>query len=325
MNRRPLGHTGLTVSAVGFGTWGLGGTSYGPVDDTVAAAALNRALDLGVDFFDTADMYGDGRSEELLGRTFCGRRDRILLATKGGNLPHTGMHMPQDFSPRHLAAALEHSLRRLQTDYVDLYQLHSPTLADLERHPDVIPLLRGWIQAGKIRTFGISVRSPADGIAAIQRFGFPVIQVNFNMIDQRAADDGLFALARKTGTGIIARTPLVFGYLTGNLTGTERFVGTDHRANWPGDQRQRWAEAPRLFDFLAVPGRRSLVQACLRFCLDQEAISTVIPGMMSMREVEENAQASGLEPLTPAERQRIAEIYRTHDFYDPSAKRRGRQ
>lgn len=325
MKRRPLGDTGLTVPEIGFGTWGLGGTSYGPVDETVAKAALLRALELGIDFFDTSDMYGDGRSEELLGRTFRGRRDQILLATKGGNLPHTGMHMPQDFSSRHLTAALDHSLRRLQTDHVDLYQLHSPTLPDIEKNDDLIPLLQGWVREGKIRTFGISVRSPQDGIAAIQRFGFPVVQVNFNMIDQRAAADGLFGLAREKGAGIIARTPLVFGYLTGTLSGNEKFSGSDHRANWPQDQLKRWAEAPRLFDFLALPGRRSTVQACLRFCLDQDAVSTVIPGMMSIREVEENAQASELPPLSPDERQRIQDIYRTHDFYDPSAKRRGKQ
>lgn len=325
MKRRPLGHTGLTVPEVGFGTWGLGGTAYGPVDETVAAAALNRALELGLDFFDTADMYGDGRSEELLGRTFRGRRDQILLATKGGNLPHTGMHMPQDFSARHLAAALEQSLRRLGTDHVDLYQLHSPTLADLERNTDVVPLLQAWVQAGKIRTFGISVRSPADGLAAIRQFGFPVVQVNFNMIDQRAADGGLFALAQEKGVGLIARTPLVFGYLTGTLTGHEQFAGSDHRANWPSDQLKRWAAAPRLFDFLAQPGRRTLVQACLRFCLDHAAVSTVIPGMMSPREVEENAQAPDLPPLAAAEMDRIHALYREHDFYDPSSKQRARQ
>ena len=325
MKRRPLGGTGLSVPEIGFGTWGLGGTAYGPVDESVAEAALLRALELGVDFFDTSDMYGDGRSEELLGRVFQGRRDQILLATKGGNLPHSGMHMPQDFSARHLSAALDRSLARLRTDHVDLYQLHSPVLSDLERNAEVIPLLQGWVRAGKIRTFGISVRSPADGLAAIQRFGFPVVQVNFNMIDQRAAENGLFALAREKGAGLIARTPLVFGYLTGALSGNEKFAGVDHRANWPADQLKRWAEAPRLFDFLALPGRRSIVQACLRFCLDQDAVSTVIPGMMAPREVDENAQASALPPLSPEERRRIEDLYRTHDFYDPSAKRRGKQ
>ena len=325
MKRRPLGNTGLSVPEIGFGTWGLGGTSYGPIDEKVAAATLLRALELGIDFFDTSDMYGDGRSEELLGQTFRGRRDQVLLATKGGNLPHTGMHMPQDFSVRHLTAALENSLRRLRTDHVDLYQLHSPTLPDVENNSELISLLQGWVQTGKIRTFGISVRSPADGLAAIQRLGFPVVQVNFNMIDQRAAEVGLFDLAKEKGIGIIARTPLVFGYLTGTLTGNEKFSGSDHRANWPRDQLTRWANAPRLFDFLALPGRRTAAQACLRFCLDHDAVSIVIPGMMSISEVEENARASDLPPLVPAERQRIQDIYQTHDFYDPSSKQRGRQ
>jgi len=159
--------------------------------------------------------------------------------------------MPQDFSAKHLENALERSLRRLKTDYIDLYQMHSPTITDLKRN-NVIETLENFKAQGKIRTYGISVRSPDDGKIATERFNFPVVQVNFNMIDQRAVDNGLFDLAKGKGVGIIVRTPSVFGYLTGKLDGNEKFKGIDHRANWPKDQLKRWADAPDLFHFCIV-------------------------------------------------------------------------
>lgn len=324
MKRRPLGASGLSVSEVGFGTWGLGGTAYGEVDDQVSEATLRTAVERGVNFYDTSDMYGDGHSEELLGKVFHGMRDQLVLATKGGNLPHTGLHMPQDFSVDYLSKALEGSLRRLRTDTVDLYQLHSPVIGELEQQDDVISLLQRWVQEGKIRAYGISVRSPQDGLTAIERYDFPVVQVNFNMMDQRALDSGLLDLAVKKQVGLIARTPLVFGYLTGTLTGEEKMPSTDHRRNWPADQRKRWAKSSNLFDFLCQPDRTS-VQAALRFCLDHEAISTVIPGMMTPEQAEENTQASEMPSLTAAERTEIQTIYQTHEFYDPSSKQRGQQ
>lgn len=325
MKHRRLGASGLSVSEVGFGTWGLGGTAYGEVDDRVSEATLLSAHERGVNFYDTSDMYGDGRSEKVLGRVFRHLRSDVVLATKGGNLPHTGLYMPQDFSVAHLTQALEASLRRLQTDRVDLYQLHSPVMSELEQHEEVVSLLQQWVREGKIRTYGISVRSPRDGRTAIERYGFPVVQVNFNMMDQRALDCGLLDLAAEKQVGLIARTPLVFGYLTGTLTGAEKMSGADHRRNWPEDQRKRWAESSNLFDFLSLRGQRTSVQAALRFCLDHEAISTVIPGMMTPQQVEEDTQVSAMPPLSEEEREKIRSIYQTHEFFEPTSKQRGTQ
>ncbi len=325
MKYRLLGKSGLRVSEVGFGTWGLGGTAYGEVDDQVSEATLLAAYERGVNFYDTSDMYGDGHSEELLGKVFRTVRSEVVLATKGGNLPHTGLHMPQDFSVPYLTRALEGSLRRLRTDTVDVYQLHSPILSELEAHEEVISLLQRWVKEGKIRAYGVSVRSPKDGLTAIEQYGFSVLEVNFNMMDQRALDSGLLDLAVKNQVGLIARTPLVFGYLTGTLTGEEQMPSTDHRRNWPADQRKRWAKSSTLFDFLCLPDQRTSVQAALRFCLDHEAISTVIPGMMTPQQVEENIQASEIPSLSAAEREKIQTIYQTNEFYDPSSKQRGQQ
>lgn len=317
MKYRRLGSTGFEVSEIGFGTWGLGGNSYGPVDDTESKKALKLAFEKGVNFYDTSDLYGTGHSEELLGEVFKDVRDRVIIGTKGGTLPHTGFKMPQDFSVKHLENALEGSLRRLKTDYIDLYQLHSPTINDIEKN-DVIETLENFETQGKISTYGISVRSPDDGKVAIEKYNFPVIQANFNMIDQRAVDNGLFDLAKEKGAGIIVRTPLVFGYLTDKLDGNEKFKGVDHRAKWPKDQLMRWADAPDLFSFLYQ--ERTPVQAALRFCLDFDVVSTVIPGMMNVGEVKENILSSDLSSLSDEEHALIRKIYQTNEFYDESAK-----
>lgn len=324
MKYRPLGQSGLEVSEIGFGTWGLGGNSYGPVDDAVSKAALRAAFADGVTFYDTSDLYGNGHSETILGEALGEVRSRIIISTKVGLLPHTGFEMPCDFSPRHIRAGNEASLRRLKTDYIDLYLLHSPTLDILRQADDIIPTLEELKAAGRIRAYGVSVRSPSDALAAVREFGFQALEVNFNLIDQRALDNGLFALALESRVGIIARTPLCFGYLTGKLDGRENFTHLDHRANWPAEQRERWAKSPNLFAFLNAGKPRTPAQLALRFCLDQPAISTVIPGMMNPAEVAENVVSSALDPLGPEELARIMLIYSSNVFYDQQAKALGK-
>lgn len=325
MKYRPLGNTGIQVSEVGFGTWGLGGDAYGPTDDVESRRALARALDEGITFYDTSDMYGNGRSETLLGEVFAGARDRVVIATKGGMLPHSTFHMPQDFSPSHLRDALEGSLRRLRTDHVDLYQLHSPELEVLAKSEETLHTLEELRRAGKVRALGISTRSPDDAKVAIDEYGFATVQVNFNLLDQRALDNGLLGLAQSRGVGIVVRTPLVFGFLTGQLSGDEKFAGGDHRANWPKDQLERWAKAARIFADLADGTGRTQVQTALRFCLDHAAVSVVIPGMMTVQQVLEDGRASDLPPLTGADYARIRALYEANEFYDRTAKSRGRQ
>jgi aryl-alcohol dehydrogenase-like predicted oxidoreductase len=321
MKYRHLGATGLQVSEIGFGTWGLGGNSYGPVDDAVAMKTLCCAFDAGITFYDTSDLYGNGHSEELLGAALRRVRDRIVICTKVGLLPHTGFEMPFDFSPRHIRAGLEASLKRLQTDYVDLYLLHSPTLDILRRDDTIAAVLMELRRAGQIRSYGISARSPDDALAAVREFGFSAAQVNFNLIDQRAIDNGFLSYAAEAQVGVIARTPLCFGYLTGKMTGEETFQGIDHRSNWPAEQLKRWAAAPDLFAFLNNGTQRTPAQLALRFCLDHPSISTVIPGMMQPREVVEDAAAVDLPPLESDELERIRLIYQTHTFFDQRAKK----
>ncbi len=309
---RPLGRTGLQVSEIGFGTWGLGGTTggavaYGPADDAESLRALRQAHACGINFFDTADLYGCGHSEKLLGQAFATQRSQVVIATKAGLVDLQGA---QDFSPAHIQAALTASLQRLQTDYIDVFLLHNPPLAVLNENPTLLRLLETLQRNGQIRTWGISVRSPNDGLVAVSRFGCRVIEVNFNLTDQRARQNGLLDLCAHHQTGCIIRTPLCFGFLTGQYTERTNFDPTDQRSRWTPDQRHRWAEAGRKFNAAALPlPEQTPAQLALRYCLSYPSVSTVIPGMLTVSHVQDNAGASPLGPLTSTELHRIETLY----------------
>lgn len=322
MNYRPLGTTGLTVSEIGFGAWGIGGatpgaTSYGKTDDAVSEDALRTAFAHGITFYDTADIYGAGHSEELLGEVFgdkSGLRDRVVIASKVGFL---GPNQAQDFSPPYIRETLMGILARLRTTYLDLYQLHSPKIESAT--PEVIETLQALQKEGLIRAFGISTRAMEDGFTALS-LGFRSIQMNYNMIDQRIHDNGFLDAAQAAGAGIIARTPLGFGFLTGRITSTE-FPADDHRSAWPKGQLQLWNRAPKLFGILNDGKKRSMAQLALQFCITHPTVSSVIPGMLRPSEVEENVSASDLPPLTKIELDAIKKIYEENEFYDRSAQR----
>ena len=317
MNYRPLGGTGLTVSEIGFGTWGIGGAtkgavSYGPTDDAQSRLALRRALDLGITFFDTADLYGYGHSETLLGEAFKGVRDKVVIASKVGFLDQSGR---QDFSPAHIRKSIDQTLKRLQSDYVDLYQLHDPKMDWLESNPDVCDTLVALQKEGKIRARGISLRAPEDGPTAIEKLGFQSIQVNFNMVDQRPVDGGLLDLCRSGNIGVIGRTPLCFGFLTGKYSAATGFHAQDHRSRWSPEQIDLWVGAFRLFRATGSFDGQTDTQIALRFCLTYPEVSTTIPGMLSEREVEENVAAALAGALSGTDREQIETIYRKQRFY----------
>jgi aryl-alcohol dehydrogenase-like predicted oxidoreductase len=324
MRYRKLGNTGIKVSEIGFGAWGIGGNdsnsvAYGEVDDNESIKALRISNEMGVNFYDTSDLYGSGHSEKIIAKAFKGMRDSVIIASKGGTLPHTGLYMPQDFSKRHLSEALEKSLQRLKTDYIDLYQLHSPKIIEFENN-NIIETLQNFKKQGKIREYGVSVRSPDDGIIAIKKFKMPCIQVNFNLLDQRANQNGLFDLAKSTGTSIINRTPLVFGFLSGEISGNGNYSKHDHRSNYPKEQLTVWANSTNLFSFLHKD--KTAAQAALRFCLDFVEVSVVIPGMLNVEEVKENLVSSNIPPFSDEEHERIALIYKQHqnEFYNTTLK-----
>ncbi|MBM3599003.1 MAG: aldo/keto reductase [Alphaproteobacteria bacterium] len=318
MNYRKLGRTGITVSDIGFGAWGIGGktagaTSYGSTDDGASLDALAAAFEHGITFYDTSNVYGAGHSETLIGKAFAGRRDRVIIATKAGRRDYEG---EDDYSPAALERSLDESLKRLGTDHVDLLQLHSPPLDAVRRTEGVVASLEALRKKGKIRAFGFSTRSPADAIASIREFDAPVVQVNLNLVDQRAAQNGLLELAAERDVGIIARTPLCFGLLSGTVAPDTVFDSSDHRSLWPRAQIERWIEGSRLFvDAVADRNRQSKAQVALRYCLSFPAISSTIPGMLKRSEVEENARASDMGALSAAELADIARIYNSRSFF----------
>ena len=317
MRYRNLGRTGISVSEIGFGAWGIGGrsagdTSYGETDDRVSLAALERALDLGITFFDTSPAYGAGHSERLLGQAFRGRRRQVVIATKAGYQDWT---RPPDFSPEAIVRSVENSLRRLQTDHLDLLQLHNPP-PEVLASTDVRKALEGLQKAGKVRAWGVSAKSPELALEALEMAGAAVIQANFNMMDVRALTTGLLDALTLHKAGFIARTPLCFGFLSGTIHRGTEFPPGDHRQAWPRAQLDNWIDGARdlLSAVRAEPGWEGAV-AALRFCLSFPVVSTTIPGILRPEEAEMNASAGTLGPLPPAAVEAVLAINRRRDFF----------
>ncbi|MBF0143507.1 MAG: aldo/keto reductase [Magnetococcales bacterium] len=314
MKNRKLGSTGLEVSEIGCGTWGLSGTTndnfaYGPTTDETSIQTLRSALEAGVTFYDTADLYGWGHSEKLLGEAFAGHRDRVVIASKVG---YTSPEGAQDFSSDHIRRSLENSLERLRSGHIDLYLLHDPPLAAV---PGALPILESLQREGSIRAFGISARSPQDALAAVKDHGVRAVQFNFNLVDQRAVDIGLFETCVELGAGTILRTPLCFGFLSKGLKGFE-FHDRDRRKKWSPAQAECWTQAPDLFfGGLRDGASQTPAQLSLRYCLSFPGTSTVIPGMMLPEHVAENTEASRQGPFTAEELAHIRHVYTTNEFF----------
>lgn len=305
MRYRELGSTGLKVSEVGFGAWAIGGNlhgnSYGPTDDKNSIAAVQKALELGCNFFDTADAYGHGHSEVLLGQALRGHRDEVFIATKvGGDFYHGAPRM--NFSPDYIEFALGKSCDRLQTDYVDLYQLHNPPV-QLFKNGSLFRTLEALKEKGRIRHFGISIHDPQEGLLAMKTGPPETIQVVFNILRQDAKLQ-LFQAANDSGVGIIAREPLANGFLTGRHTAEDEFPRGDIRNGFPQDYILNLVLAAEQLRFLETK-TRSLTQAALRFVLDQKEVSTVIAGAKTPQQAEENLSASTVAPLTGEDLMRI--------------------
>ncbi|HYY91946.1 MAG TPA: aldo/keto reductase [Candidatus Dormibacteraeota bacterium] len=305
MKYRTLGKTDLKVSEVGFGAWAIGGNafgnSYGPTDDKTSIDSVRKALDLGCNFFDTADAYGHGHSEELLGQALKDKRTDVIIATKAGaDFYHDPPRM--NFSPDYLAFALGKSLERLQTDVVDLYQLHNPPI-HLLRNGKIFEGLEKLVNSGKIRYYGISIHDPEEGMLAIKNGRPATIQVVFNILRQEAKNK-LFDAARENNVAIIAREPLSNGFLSGKITADSTFPPGDIRFNFPRNYFHSLVKAAQQLQFLES-GTRTLAQASLRFILDHREVATVIPGAKTPLQVEEDLRASDLSSLTGEELLRI--------------------
>jgi len=298
MHFRKLGNTDLKVSEIGFGAWAIGGPAdaggtplgWGRANDDESLAAIRRARELGVTFFDTADSYGYGRSESLLGIVLSRRRKEAVIATKVGVVRDSDGRLRKDFSRGHISHAVDGSLKRLRTDYIDLYQLHNPTLDDLKRD-DLHEAMDRLQEVGKIRYWGVSVTTPEEGIEIVKRGWGYALQVLYNILNQSPAGE-LFPLAKEKGYGIIARVPLGSGLLSGKFRVDTTFPADDVRQNFLTAKRLeevilRVDEAKSIIGGAA----RSLAEGALRFVLADDAVSTTIPGMRNVRQVVMNVAA----------------------------------
>ena len=309
MKYRTLGKTGLRVSSIGLGTMVHAG-HFGPMKDSESLSAIDAALELGVNFIDTSDAYGAGYSETLLGQALKGRRDQVIIATKGGNVMVGPDRGKRNFDPDYITRVMEQSLQRLQIDTIDLYQLHNPTVEVIE-HGAVWEVLERAKQAGKIRHFGVSINTMEEGIAAAKDGRCETIQVEYNLLAQDPAEK-LFSLAHQASIGIIARVPLRRGILTGKMTiaDEQRFQGEDLRArSFKGEAfAKELAKADEL-RFLVHGSAKTLGQAAIAFCVAHPAVSVVIPGARNAEQMRENAAAADIE-ISTADLARIAELWR---------------
>jgi len=315
MNYRPLGRTGWTVSEVSFGAWAIGG-AWGHVSETDALAALRKAVDSGVNFIDTADVYGDGRSERLVAQLKKDRKGEIVVATKAGRrLPRQTV---EGYSRANLTGWIEDSLRNLSTEALDLLQLHCPP-TELYYRPEVFAILDDFVKAGKIRYYGVSVEKVEEALKAIEFPNVQTVQIIFNCFRQRPSDL-FFDRAKRKKVGILARVPLASGLLTGKLRSNSSFAVDDHRnfnrhgeafdvgETFSGVDYNLGLEAAEEIRRL-LPEGVSMSQFALRWILMFDAVSCAIPGGKRPEQVAENCRASDLPPLTPEALAGVQRVY----------------
>src|SRR5256885_11777794 len=292
MNYRTLGQTGLKVSEISFGAWAIGGTSeaagtqwgWGETPEKDAISAIRRARELGVNFFDTADVYGNGRSEELLGKALSSEWDKVYVASKVGNVVRNGVGM-KDWSREHIVRSCEASLKRLKKDVIDLYQLHNPEVRDIQKGdwPETLELLQ---KQGKIRWYGVSVFLPEEGMAVLERGKGQGIQLAYNAL-RLEMEEKVLPLARKKNVGIIAPVPLYYGILAGEFKPDTVFFNDDHRSHTLPPETMREL-APRAEKLRALAGDGNFARWSLKFILAHSAVSTVIPGARNPKQAEAN-------------------------------------
>ena len=306
----------MQVSAISFGAWAIGG-SWGAVDDEESLRALHASMDAGVNFIDTADVYGDGRSERLVSRLRRERKgDAILVATKAGRrLPK---QTPDGYTRENLTAWVDRSLRNLEMESLDLLQLHCPHPGVYER-PDVFGVLDDLVRAGKVRHYGVSVETVDEARSALRHPNVETVQIIFNMFRMKPAES-FFAEARARRVGILARVPLASGLLTGKLRSDTTFAPDDHRGfNREGqyfDKGETFSGVPYAVGLQAVerlrplvPAGSSLAQLALRWILMFEPVSCAIPGAKTPLQARENAAAAGLPPLGAEAMAKVRSVY----------------
>ncbi len=315
MQYRPLGRTGWNVSTISFGAWAIGGT-WGTVQDDESMAALERAVDLGVNFFDTADVYGDGRSERLMAQLKRSRKEEIVIATKAGR--RLDPHVAEGYNRQNLTAFVERSLKNLQVEAIDLLQLHCPP-TPVYYMPETFGVLDDLVQAGKLRYYGVSVEKVEEALKAIEYPNVQTVQIIFNIFRMRPAEL-FFQEAIRRKVGILARVPLASGMLTGKMRKDTSFEKDDHRLfNRHGeafDRGETFSGVDYETGLAAVeelksllPAGVSLTQFALRWILMFDAVTCAIPGAKRPSQAEENIAAADLPAFSAETMGKVRAIY----------------
>ena len=315
MNYRSFGRTGWSVSEIGFGAWAIG-ADWGKVTEQEAMASLHAAVDNGVNFIDTADVYGDGHSEKLVARLVKERSEQIYVATKAGR--RLDPHVTEGYNRQNLTAFIERSLRNLDVDALDLLQLHCPT-TQVYYNPEVFQVLDDLVKAGKIMHYGVSVEKVEEAIKAIQYPGVKSVQIIFNIFRTRPAEL-FFDLAQEKQVAILARVPLASGLLSGKMNRQSTFSDDDHRTYNRGGESFDVGETFSGVDFQTgldaveqiralVPEGMSMAQFALRWILMFDAVTTAIPGAKNVQQAVDNARASDFPAIPDEVMAQLAQIY----------------
>ncbi|SDB80848.1 Predicted oxidoreductase [Pelagirhabdus alkalitolerans] len=322
MKYRTLGKTGYEISELSFGTWAIGG-AWGQTNDQESLRALEVAMDQGVNFFDTADVYGDGHSEELLAKATKGKEDEIYIASKfcrAGDI-----HDPKNYSKEAVTNYLDNTLKRLERNTLDLYQIHCPPL-EILKQGDVFNVLDDLKQEGKIRHYGVSVETIEEGLFCLENDNVSTLQVIFNMLRQKPLET-LLPEAKKQNIGVIARVPLASGLLTGKFDKSHQFEEDDHRQfnhdgeafnvgeTFGGLPFEKGVELSQALKWITEE-HGDMAQAALKWIMQQEGISTVIPGFKNVKQVKNNLGSTDVKPFSEKELQQLETFYKqeVHDY-----------
>lgn len=323
MKYRKIPGTNLKASEIGFGVWTLSTGWWGEVSDEKAVHLLRYALDRGINFFDTADTYGNGRGETLVGDALAGERDRVVIATKFGYdfYQHAGerkgqREIPQDFSPKFIQFACEESLKRLRTDHIDLYQIHNPKMSAVEQD-DLYETVEKLKKQGKILAWGAAL-GPAigwleEGLLLMRLRKTKNIQMIYNLLEQEPGLD-LFLEGRKHGTGFFVRVPHSSGMLEGKYTKDTTFDANDHRSHRKKEWLTKGLKKIEKLEFLTHGISRTLGQAALQFVLSHPAVVSVLPNIYGEEQINEFAVTSECPELTAKDLSQVNDLY-SHDFY----------
>jgi aryl-alcohol dehydrogenase-like predicted oxidoreductase len=310
MQHRALGTTGLTVSEIGMGTWELGGREWGDIDEAVAIRLLQYAYKQGITLYDTADQYGGGRSERLLGQAFANMQDAVVIATKVGYEIDSDGWVSQEWEQRpsynasrdYIRTAVEGSLQRLGRETIDTYQFHAPPAP--EQWDEAFETMEQLKAEGKIRFYGMALGSEAQALKAIEETGISTMMLTYNILNQSMAETVL-PTAQSKGVGVIVRQPLASGLLSGQLTPDTKFADNDYRKTWSSEQLHDDLRKVETVKEIVGDATETLPQAALKFILAHPAVSAVVPGMMTTAQVDDGVATADLPALPPHILQRL--------------------